>query len=126
MHFWKYCLCQSAREKRFKLDDKGEKCILLGYAENSSGYKLHNPITKKVIFSRDVEFDKSQYGIDKIITKCKKTMHILKKKKSHSNKKKFNQPHNKVQDIHLHKEVQVAHPQKEYIKVGVSKSCLTS
>ena len=45
-------------KKRTKLDDKGEKCILLGYAENSSSYKLYNPITKKVIFSRDVDFDK--------------------------------------------------------------------
>ncbi|CAL9094302.1 unnamed protein product, partial [Musa textilis] len=47
-------------EKRTKLEDKGQKCILLGYAENSSGYKLYNPITNKVVMSRDVEFDEQQ------------------------------------------------------------------
>ena len=35
--------------------DKGESAVFLGYGE--SGYKLYNPITKKVFFSRDVKFD---------------------------------------------------------------------
>ena len=47
-------------EKRTKLEDKSQKCILLGYPENSSGYKLYNPITNKVVMSRDVEFDEQQ------------------------------------------------------------------
>ena len=44
-------------EKRTKLEDKSQKCILLGYRENLYGYKLYNPMTKKVIMSRDVKFD---------------------------------------------------------------------
>jgi hypothetical protein len=47
-------------EKRTKLEDKSQKCILLGYGENSYGYKLFNPVTKKVIMSRDVRFDEEQ------------------------------------------------------------------
>ncbi|KAK9941415.1 hypothetical protein M0R45_018018 [Rubus argutus] len=44
-------------EKRKKLDDKGEKCVFLGVSEQSKAYKLFNPITKKIVVSRDVIFD---------------------------------------------------------------------
>jgi len=47
-------------ERRTKLEDKSQKCILLGYGENSHGYKLYNLMTKKVIMSRDVKFDEEQ------------------------------------------------------------------
>ena len=43
--------------RRTKLDDKGEKCIFLGYGDRTMGYKLYNPITKKVIMTRDVIFE---------------------------------------------------------------------
>lgn len=46
---------QTRREK--KLDDKGMKCIFLGVSEESKAYRLFNPITKKIIISRDVLFD---------------------------------------------------------------------
>lgn len=42
---------------RKKLDDKGQKCILLGVSDESKAYKLFNPITKKIVISRDVIFD---------------------------------------------------------------------
>ena len=32
---------------RKKLDSKGEKCIFLGYYEDSKRYRLYNPSTKK-------------------------------------------------------------------------------
>ncbi|KAG6476244.1 hypothetical protein ZIOFF_065482 [Zingiber officinale] len=47
-------------EKRTKLEDKSQKYILLGYFENASGYKLYNPITQKLMVSRDMEFDEEQ------------------------------------------------------------------
>ncbi|KAJ8714429.1 hypothetical protein PYW07_002654 [Mythimna separata] len=43
-----------AKEKRKKWDKKSEKCILLGYPENTKGYRLYNPETKKILISRDV------------------------------------------------------------------------
>ncbi|GKV07537.1 hypothetical protein SLEP1_g19297 [Rubroshorea leprosula] len=46
-------------QKRSKLDDKGEKCIFLGVSDQSKAYKLYNPLTKKVIISRDVVFDEA-------------------------------------------------------------------
>lgn len=42
-------------ELRKKLDNKGEKCIFLGYSDESKAYKLYNPLTKKVIINRDVQ-----------------------------------------------------------------------
>ena len=39
------------------MDDQGEKCIFIGFSENSKAYKLFNPIINKVIISRDVIFD---------------------------------------------------------------------
>ncbi|GMP43110.1 hypothetical protein CsSME_00012606 [Camellia sinensis var. sinensis] len=46
--------------RRTKIDDKGEKCILVGYGDRTMGYKLYNPITRKVIMSRDVIFEEEE------------------------------------------------------------------
>ena len=43
-------------ELRKKLDDRSEKCIFTGYNETSKSYRLYNPISKKLILSRDVKF----------------------------------------------------------------------
>jgi len=43
-------------ELRKKLDNKGEKCIFVGYNDESKAYKLYNSLTKKFIISRDVQF----------------------------------------------------------------------
>lgn len=44
------------KQIRRKLDDKSEKCIFLGYSEQSKAYKLCNLVTKKTIIIRDVKF----------------------------------------------------------------------
>ena len=41
---------------RKKLDSKGEKCIFIGYSEESKAYRLYIPSTKKFFVSRDVQF----------------------------------------------------------------------
>ena len=48
-------------ELRKKLDKKSERCIFTCYSEQHKAYKLYNPVTKKVVVSRDVKFieDKS-------------------------------------------------------------------
>ena len=43
-------------ELRKKLDNKGEKCTFVGYSDESKAYKLYNPLTKKVIICRDMQF----------------------------------------------------------------------
>ena len=44
-------------EQKSKLDDKSQKYIFIGCDENSKGYKLYNPTTRKTIISRDIIFD---------------------------------------------------------------------
>jgi hypothetical protein len=51
-------------ELRKKLDDRSEKCIFTGYSETSKAYRLYNPITKKLILSRDVQFLENQFWDD--------------------------------------------------------------
>ena len=43
-------------ELRRKLYKKGQKCIFVSYSEDTKAYKLYDPVTKKVITSRDVQF----------------------------------------------------------------------
>ena len=43
-------------ELRNKLDKKGQKCIFVGYSEDTKAYKLYDPIVRKVIINRDVQF----------------------------------------------------------------------
>ncbi|KAF8399625.1 hypothetical protein HHK36_015494 [Tetracentron sinense] len=51
---------QVPEAKRKKLDDHGEKCIFIGYSEESKAYKLYNPLTNKVVVSRDVIFSEEE------------------------------------------------------------------
>nr|GEU99163.1 hypothetical protein [Tanacetum cinerariifolium] len=44
-------------QRRLKLDDRSEKHVFTGYDKQSKGYKLYNPIIRKVVVSREVEFD---------------------------------------------------------------------
>ena len=43
-------------ELRKKLDKKVQKCIFVGYSEDTKAYKLYDPVIRKVIISRDVQF----------------------------------------------------------------------
>eukprot|EP00253_Pinus_taeda_P023987 PITA_23987 len=51
------------KEKRTKLDSKYEKCIFIGYKDGLKGYKLSNPVTRKVVYNRDVVFREVKYFI---------------------------------------------------------------
>ena len=43
--------------KRKKLDDKSFQCVLLGVSEESKAYRLYDPVSKKIVVSRDVVFE---------------------------------------------------------------------
>lgn len=46
---------------RKKLDDKSDKCVLLGYAVGSKAYRLWRISDHRVIISRDVQFNEGSY-----------------------------------------------------------------
>lgn len=49
-----------ADAKRGKLDNKSFQCIFLGVSEESKGYRLFDPIAKKIVISRDVVFEEDK------------------------------------------------------------------
>ncbi|KAL0323576.1 UNVERIFIED_CONTAM: Retrovirus-related Pol polyprotein from transposon RE2 [Sesamum angustifolium] len=51
------CYVHIPTEKRHKLEEKTEKGIFLGYSTQLKDYRIYNLKTKKLIISRDVEFD---------------------------------------------------------------------
>ncbi|RVW23482.1 Retrovirus-related Pol polyprotein from transposon TNT 1-94 [Vitis vinifera] len=46
--------------KRKKLDDKSFQCVLLGVSEESKAYRLYDPVSKKIVVSRDVVFEEDK------------------------------------------------------------------
>ncbi|GKF89517.1 retrovirus-related pol polyprotein from transposon TNT 1-94 [Tanacetum coccineum] len=63
--FWGEALNTAAsvhipKDKRSKLDVKNNPCVFLGYGQDELGYMLYDPVQKKLVRSRDVEFDKDQ------------------------------------------------------------------
>jgi len=42
-----------------KLEDRSTKMVFLGYEEGSKAYRLYDPVTGRVIVSRDVVFDEA-------------------------------------------------------------------
>ena len=45
-----------AQENKSNLDNKYEQIIFIGYRDSKKGYKLWNPVTKKIVYSWDVVF----------------------------------------------------------------------
>ncbi|KAL4376447.1 hypothetical protein GQ457_02G008830 [Hibiscus cannabinus] len=46
-------------QRRTKLEDKSKRYIFIGYDEKTKGYKLLDPISKKVVVSRDVRVNEA-------------------------------------------------------------------
>lgn len=51
------CIAYALVNSRSKLDDKFVKCIFVDYSVQSKAYKLYNPVSGKVIISRNVLFN---------------------------------------------------------------------
>ena len=48
------------KDERSKLDAKTRQCIFIGYGLDEFGYRLHDPIEKKLVRSRDIIFMENQ------------------------------------------------------------------
>ncbi len=55
--FWSIAHDQVPDAKRTKLDDKSVTCVFLGVSEESKGYRLYDPTTKRIVVCRDVLFE---------------------------------------------------------------------
>ena len=60
------------KDERSKLDVKTRECIFLGYGSDEFGYRMYDPIEKKILRSRDVVFMEDQTIED--IQKTEKTV----------------------------------------------------
>lgn len=47
--------------RRTKLEDKIFSCVLLGVSEESKGYRLYDPVGKKIVISKDVIFEENKH-----------------------------------------------------------------
>ena len=64
------------KDERDKLDSKARKCILLGYGQETKGYRLFDPIRGKVLHSRDVRFNENEKG-SKVVTNGDVDHHLI-------------------------------------------------
>ena len=58
------CVCYSliAKDERKKIDPVASKCVLIGYGTEVKGYRLHDPNCDRILFSRDVKFNETEFG----------------------------------------------------------------
>ncbi|KAF2346915.1 hypothetical protein FHG87_022330 [Trinorchestia longiramus] len=49
------------KDEREKLNSKSKTCVLLGYGSGTKGYRLYDFNAKRVLLSRDVVFNESQF-----------------------------------------------------------------
>ena len=52
--------CHVHADNRKKLDPSGEKGLLVGYSEISKAYRVYIPARRRIIVSRDVQFDEDR------------------------------------------------------------------
>ena len=58
--FASVCYCHVHANTRKKLDPSREKGLLAGYSETSKAYRVYIPSCKRIIVSRDVQFDEDR------------------------------------------------------------------
>lgn len=47
-------------QMRSKLDDKSRKCVFLGVSDESKAWRLYDPVSKKILISKDVVFEEEE------------------------------------------------------------------
>ena len=57
--FGSTCFVHIQSPHRDKLDPRATKCAFMGYSSTQKGYKCYNPVTKRLVVSRDVKFDET-------------------------------------------------------------------
>ena len=69
---------QVPKETRRKLDPNARKCIFIGYALTCKQYRLYDPISKRLIISRDVIFnEKESYHTQVVGERGERILHYI-------------------------------------------------
>ncbi|KAM2949706.1 hypothetical protein FF1_036572 [Malus domestica] len=68
--FGSLCYVHIPSNLRHKLQENSHKCIFVGYGTSEKGYRLFDPISRKIILSRDVTFDESASWNWKLHYRC--------------------------------------------------------
>ena len=68
------CVAYALVNDRSKLDKKSDKCIFIGYCDQSKAYRLYNPVSGNFLISRNVIFNEEDYW--KEIEKDNTSAHI--------------------------------------------------
>ena len=45
---------------RKKIDDKSFRCVFLGVSQESKAFRMYDPVSKKIVVSRDVVFEEEE------------------------------------------------------------------
>ena len=53
------------KDERKKLDVKAKRCVLVSYGTEVKGYRVFDPLTREVVYSRVVRFNEEQTGVEK-------------------------------------------------------------
>ncbi len=59
------------KDVRKKLDVKAKRCVLVGYSTEVKGCRVFDPLTRKLVYSRDVRFNEEQTGVEKGVCSAK-------------------------------------------------------
>ncbi|KAM2091058.1 hypothetical protein ACFX1T_029593 [Malus domestica] len=59
--FGSLCYVHIPSNLRHKLEQNSHKCIFVGYGSSEKGYRLFDPISRKIVLSRDVTFDEDSF-----------------------------------------------------------------
>ena len=54
------------KDERSKFDSKARKCVLVGYGQETKGYRLYDPIRQKILHSRDIKFNEDEKEGEKV------------------------------------------------------------
>lgn len=65
------------KKLRKKLDDRSEKCIFIGYSDESKAYRLYNPITKNILSVEMLSSRKKKLGMEAQINMLRKQLYYL-------------------------------------------------
>lgn len=104
------------KERRLKWDKKANKLIFVGYAENTKGYRVYNPVTNVVTTSRDIVIMETlNQNMVEIPLECEHPVEVTQQEEIHSD---YEENENSFSEVNDRDETYV--PESEVSSVSIS------